>query len=100
MPGYKYLAKADGKSAQELYTFAAAEIGPFLEKMQIGRYDLDHHETKLTIDLKSKFMNATLYCRDGEIELKGKLALVAIPFKGKIDAGIERWVQTKLLAKG
>ena len=37
-------------------------------------------------------LDATLICGEGNLILDARLSLFAVPFRGKIDEGIERWL--------
>ncbi len=93
MPSYTKEVKVSGKSGQELYEKVSSEIERFLEKASLGKYELVRSPEKRQVELKSSMLTATLFCTDGLFKLDGKLSLMALPFKAKIDAGIERWIQ-------
>ena len=93
MPAYKKTVTVPGKSAQELYSKVAADLGKFLEKAGVGHADIKNHPHKHCVEMDSKMFSATLQCSDGSITIDGKLSLLATPFKGKIDEGIEKWLK-------
>ena len=98
MPGYSKTVKIPGKTADELYAKISTEIDRLMEKVSLGKFDIERAPGDKAVHLKSSMISATLTCSDGEIELDAKLSLMAMPFKSKIDEGIERWVKKTFLA--
>jgi hypothetical protein len=92
MPSYKRSVDIPGKSAQELYDKVAADIERFLTKAQIGKFDINRDAGKKQVHVKSSMATLTLYCEEGRMRLDGSLSLLAMPFKGKLDEGIDRWL--------
>lgn len=92
MPGYQKEIPIPGKSSDEIYEKVAADIERFLSKGPAGHVDIDRDAANKEVRVTSKIFNATLHCQDGRISVQGKLSLVALPFKSKIDEGIEKWV--------
>jgi len=92
MPSYKRTIQIPGKSAQQLYEKVSSEIDRFLEKSSIGKYDLERDPGAKQVRFKSSMASATLICGDGSLELECKLSLLATPFRGKLDEGIDRWL--------
>ena len=92
MPSYNRKIKIPGKTAQDLYDKVSSDIGRFLEKASIGKFELKHDAAQKQVHIKSSMLSATLHCRDENFELDGKLSLLASPFKSKIDEGIDRWI--------
>jgi hypothetical protein len=93
MPGYSKSVKIPGKSSQELYDKVSSEIERLMEKVTLGKFDIERDPGEKAVHLKSSMVSATLTCSDGSIELDAKLSLMALPFKSKIDEGIDRWVK-------
>jgi hypothetical protein len=92
MPSYSRQVSVPGKSAQELYDKVSTEIERFLAKMSIGKMDLDRDPENKKVKVKSSMFTVTLSCKDSSLELDGSISLMALPFKSKIDEGIDRWV--------
>lgn len=95
MPAYKKTLKVPGKTSQELYDRVNKELAPFLDKLSLGQFKIECHADSKTFTLNGKGVEAKLFCREGELELDGSLSLFLLPFKSKIDEGIDRW-STKL----
>lgn len=92
MPSYNRKVQVPGKTAQELYDQISTHVDQFMEKAGVGKFEIERNASKKEVLLKSSMVTATLYCREGALELDGKLSLMAMPFKSKIDEGIDRWV--------
>jgi hypothetical protein len=92
MPSYSRKVQIPGKSSQELYDKVSADIDRFMEKTGIGKVEISRDAPRKQLEVKSSMFSAVLVCREGAIELDGKLSLLATPFKGKIDDGIDRWL--------
>lgn len=92
MPSYSRQVEVRGKSAQELYDKISNDIDGFMEKSAIGKFDVEKNPTARQVILKSSLVNATLHCEDGRLRLEGNLSLMAMPFRSKIDDGINRWL--------
>ena len=93
MPSYSKSVKLPGKSADELYEKVAAGIERFISKTPIGDHEIQNLPEKKQVILKSKMANLTLKCSEGKLELDGSLSFMALPFRGKLDEGIDRWIQ-------
>jgi hypothetical protein len=93
MPGYSKSVKIPGKTSQELYDKISSEIERLMEKVSLGKFDVERDPAEKAVHLKSSMISATLTCSDGSIDLDAKLSLMAMPFKSKIDEGIDRWVK-------
>jgi len=98
MPAYKKKIKAPGQSADVLFKLVSGGLEGFLKKMGISDFEIKTNASKKQIELESKFFSATLIARKDELELDGSLSLLAMPFKSKIDEGIEKWIQKNLKA--
>ena len=92
MPSYSRKVPVPGKTAQELYDKVSSDIERFMEKASIGKVDIERDPGKKQVHVKSSMFSATLNCRDGAMELDGKLSLMAMPFKSKLDDGIDKWI--------
>jgi len=92
MPSYSRTVKIPGKSAADLYAKVSTEIARFMEKSNVGKFDIATEPAKLQVSVKSSMFSATLHCEDGALRLDGSLSLLATPFRSKIDEGIDKWV--------
>lgn len=92
MASYTRKIQVPGKSSQELYDKISADIDGFLAKTGMGKVVVERDAAKKEVRIKSSMLTATLACQEGGINLDGKLSLLASPFRGKIDAGIDKWL--------
>ncbi len=92
MPKYTRKVAIPGKTSAELYEKVSAEIDLFMQKTGLGDYKIDRDLGQKELKLSSSMITATLYCREGEFELTGNLSFLAMPFRSKIDSGIDRWL--------
>lgn len=81
-----------GKNAGEIYEIVSQAIDRFLEKTVMGGYELRRDEESKSFFVDSKMFSAVLNCQDEKLSLEVKLGLLARPFKGKLDEGIDRWI--------
>lgn len=92
MPTYKKTVKVAGKTGQELFDRINTEIERFLTKASIGNFEVKRLPEKRQFAIESKLFNATLDCKDGLLDLNGSLSMFALPFRAKIDEGIDKWI--------
>ena len=92
MPGYQKKVPVPGKSAQEIYGFVDQHLEGLLAKFSVGKMSVRKDAASKTVIIESSIFSATLTCREAVVELDGKLSLMAVPFKSKIDEGIERFM--------
>jgi len=92
MPSYSRKVDVPGKTAQELYTKISTEIDRFMEKSSVGKFEVNRDPSKRQVEVKSSMFSAILFCEDGLLRLDGKLSLMALPFRSKIDDGIDNWI--------
>jgi hypothetical protein len=92
MPSYKKEVKVPGKSQQELYDIVSGSVDRFMEKSSVGKFDISRDPSKKEIAIKSSLFSGTLFCTEGCLRLDASLSLMATPFKGKIDEGIDKWI--------
>ena len=92
MPSYSKKVQIPGKSSQELYDKVSEGIDRFISKVPIGKYEIERDPKNKAIKINGSVFSATLTCTESEIELQGKLSLVAAPFKSKLDQGIDHWI--------
>ena len=97
MPKYHKSLNVPGKSAAQLYELVSSEIERFLEKTPIGKHEILKRESSSEIEIKSTMFSGVLKCSEGQVDLNASLSLLAAPFKGKLDEGIERWAQKFLM---
>jgi hypothetical protein len=93
MPSYSRKVNVPGRTAQELYDKVAADIERFLGKSSLPvKMDIDRDAERREVKVKSSMFSATLICRDAELVLDGQLSLMAMPFRSKLDEGIDKWL--------
>jgi hypothetical protein len=92
MPSYSREVKVPGRSATELFEKISAGIDRFMEKASVGKFEVERKPEARTVGVKSSMFSATLLCEEGCIRLEAKLSLMAVPFRSKIDEGIDKWV--------
>jgi hypothetical protein len=92
MPSYSREARIPGKSAQELYETVSREIERFLAKLSVGRFELDRDPGRKEVRFRASVADLALRCSDETLRLEGKLSLLALPFRSKLDEGIDRWL--------
>ncbi|MCM0607137.1 MAG: hypothetical protein KA715_13690 [Xanthomonadaceae bacterium] len=93
MPAYKKHVPLPGKSAKVIYAKIESEIDRFLSKTPLGKYELKRNVDLLQIEVKSSMFTAVLKCEEGIVILDGSLSLMATPFKGALDEGIDKWIK-------
>jgi hypothetical protein len=59
----------------------------------LGKVEIQSDPALKQISLKSKFVNAVFVCLPEEVRVDADLSLMAMPFKGKVDEGIDRWIK-------
>jgi len=92
MPSYTRKVQIPGKKSQELYDLISIEINQFMEKLSMGQFEIKNDPEGKQVHLKSSMVTATLSCLEECLELNAQLSLMAIPFRSKIDQGIDRWL--------
>jgi hypothetical protein len=92
MASYSRKVEIAGKNAQELYDKISSDIDRFLSKSPIGHVDVERDAAKRIVTFKSSMASGSLACLDGAVDINVKLSLLASPFKGKIDEGIQKWI--------
>ena len=95
MPSYQRTIFIQGKTADEIYNRVSHAIGKFQEKDtgRYGKFNFKLSPESKTIRLESSHVTADLHCRDGEVLLEGKLSFLVSAFRGKIDSGIDEWIE-------
>ena len=95
MPSYHKRVEIPGQNASELYARVEKDMEKFLVTSTaglIGKLDVKKDPASHSIQVDSKLFNARLLCEDGAIDLQGKIGLMALPFRSKIDEVIDRWI--------
>jgi hypothetical protein len=93
MPAYKKEVSLPGKSPQDIYSVIDKEIDRFLSKTPLGKYELSRKPDQFQIEVKSSMFSAVLKCTEGKVALDGSLSFMAMPFKGALDEGIDKWIK-------
>lgn len=94
MATYQRSIPIPGKTSDEIYTRIVRAIDQFQAKDtgRFGKFEFHSDPAAKTVRLESSHATAELECRDGEVNLKGKLSFLASAFRGKIDSGINEWI--------
>jgi hypothetical protein len=92
MPSFSREVRIPGKSAQDLYDQVSMGIERFMDKVLVGKYDIQRDPVKKCVHFKASMVTATLACTEEKLVLDAKLSLLAAPFRSKIDEGINKWI--------
>ncbi len=95
MPPYSKSVQVKGFLSKELYQICEQEIDKLSPLATFGKIDLKKSPETCSMQVKASMFEATLQCEDGLMSLQGKLGLLAMPFKSKIDQSIDRWVEKR-----
>ncbi len=68
-------------------------IDQFLGHSALGAVEIRRVEATSTVEIVSKVARATLIASDGALVLQAELSLIAMPFRSKLDEGLEKWRQ-------
>ena len=92
MPKYQLNLDVPGVSADTIYEKVQIEIDQFFSKMGVGEFKFEYRPNDLEIDLDNKNFSGTLKCMNGKLSVEGKIGLLAVPFKSKIDEAVSKWI--------
>ncbi len=92
MPSYSRKVQLPGKKASEIYVFVEGHIDGLLQRFSMTKFEVRKDPNGRTISFDSSMFSATLVCLEGAVNLEGKLSLMAMPFRSKIDEGIDRFL--------
>ena len=92
MPSYQKKIMVPGKLAAAIYQAVSDDIDRFLSKSALQDVTVTRDADKKHVSFKASMASGTLIAKDGEIELDLSLSFLALPFKSKIDEGIEKWI--------
>ncbi len=92
MPSYTRKVQIPGKSSQDLYDKVAEDIEKFLSKTSIGKYEIIRDAGQKEVRVQGSMFSATLVCQESQMELRAQLSLLAMPFRSKLDEGINKWL--------
>lgn len=92
MRKYVKEVKIPSMSAQDIYQKITHGIDTLRGRISIKNLDVTRHDDRRSIDIKSSHFSGALMCSEGIISVKGRLSLVARPFRSKLDEAIEKWV--------
>lgn len=92
MPSHERMIQLPGLSDVEIYGVVEKTIDSFLKRANLGNYDLQKNAEKKEFRIESKMVKGTLRCSASELCLDLNLSFLALPFKGALDEGIDRWV--------
>jgi hypothetical protein len=93
MPSYSRTVQIPGKSAVELYEKVAVDVERMLSKLPVGDFKIDRTPSKQAIEVKSKAFSFKLQCKEGCVALDGSIGFLLVPFRSKIDEGIDSWLK-------
>ncbi len=82
-----------GRTADELYNKISSDLAKFLEKGSPVKAEITRNDAARTMEAKSSMFSAKLRCVEGCIQVDVKLGLLALPFKSKLDEGIDKWLR-------
>ena len=92
MANYARKVKIPGKKAAELYKTLTQDIDRLMSKISLGKYEVDPKPNEQKVDVKGPGFSATLACADEQMSVEAQLGLLVVPFKGKLDEAITRWL--------
>ncbi|MGE0614488.1 MAG: polyhydroxyalkanoic acid system family protein [Bacteriovoracia bacterium] len=92
MPSYQRKVQIPGKSGQEIYEKVSKSIDRLFEKYPQWKFDVARDAASRRMSADAKMFSAELQCEDGAVQIHVKLGLLATPFRGKIDEGIDKWL--------
>ncbi len=93
MAKYSRCVSVPGKSSQALYEQLSSDIDRFLAKISIGKVEVTRDEKNKSFDVKSSLLKAVLTCQEEQILVEAELSFLAMPFRSKIDTGIDKWIE-------
>ncbi len=95
MPKYSRKILLPGVDAAEVFDRINRDIEKYKASQEgtLGPVDLRKDSDAKTFKLDSKWVNAQLFCEPGCVRLEANLSLLALPFRSKIDEGIDRWLK-------
>lgn len=91
MANYTRRVEIAGKTAQELYEKIETEIVRLVDKVPLGKFELQKFPDRKEMTIKASMASASVKCLDGALQFEAKLGLLALPFKSKLDDAITRW---------
>lgn len=81
-----------GKNGQMIYQAISENIEKFLSKTPIGEHELKKDDAKKEISFKASMASGTIRAQDDGVHVDISLSLLATPFKGKLEEGINKWL--------
>ncbi|HTL12899.1 MAG TPA: hypothetical protein VL588_10450 [Bdellovibrionota bacterium] len=92
MPSYKRDLRINGRTADEIYEKVQGGIENFLSKTPIGKHEISKDPEKRVVSVKSGMFSGDLICSDGLVKVDASLSFMAMPFRSKLDEGLDKWV--------
>ncbi len=92
MPKYQRNVPIPGKTSSELYDRLSQDIDEFLKKITLGKVAIIKKPEEKKLHIQSPLLNAILKCEEGQIVVDAQLSLLAVPFRSRLDAGIDKWL--------
>ncbi len=82
-----------GRSAAEIYELLARDLETWSKHSALPGIKIEPHPQEQTVRLQSQWVNANFRCFDGQIQVQAELSWMARPFRSKIEAQLDKWVQ-------
>jgi hypothetical protein len=92
MASYSKNFPVPGKMADSIYASIAGDIDRFLTKSSIGSFEVKRDDSAKKVSFKSSMASGTLSAKDEQLQVDISLSLLATPFKGKIEEGVNKWL--------
>ncbi len=92
MPSHNKKFPLPGKTSANIYDAVSKNIDLFLSKTPIGNCEVKKDDAGKKVSFKASMASGTLTAEEGQLNVELSLSLMATPFKGKIDEGIEKWL--------
>lgn len=93
MANHQKTYEVPGQSAEAIYNAISTQIDAFLKKTPLGDFTIDCQPASKSVTFKAGMASGSLVAHAGKVAVDVKLSLLASPFRGKIDEGIQKWLQ-------
>jgi len=93
MPNYSRRIDLPGQSSEALYRKVSDGIDQFLEKIPVGKVDVERDAARREVHVRSSLFSATLACGEQSVQFDAQLGMVAALFRSHIDQGIDAWLE-------
>lgn len=92
MPSHNKKFDIPGKDSTAIYEAICKNVDAFLAKASLGEYTLTKDDSKKSLSFKASMASGTLTAIDNAMKVDLQLSFLAVPFKSKIDEGIQKWL--------